>query len=101
MIEAASDGTSASVSYTDFGRHGIARKSVLFGLRLLDRLGFVRIEIGPRRANAFTLLDDRRALDADEAARRVNLAREPLPRRAANVVPPKPVKGEPRSHRSA
>ena len=43
------DGTSASVSYIDFRLdHGIARKSVSPSLKLLDHLGLIEIEPGPR-----------------------------------------------------
>jgi hypothetical protein len=44
------DGSSASVSYVAFSLdHHIARKAVSPSLKLLDHLGLIDIEPGPRR----------------------------------------------------
>jgi hypothetical protein len=71
-------------------------------LKQLALCGFIRIDIGPRCINAFSLADGWRALDAVEAKRRVELARLPKPQRQAAPKPPTPaptpksVKVEPR-----
>ena len=50
------DGSCASVSYVDFRLdHGIGRKSVSPSLKLLDHLGLIEIEPGPRLVNIFKL----------------------------------------------
>ena len=47
-------GSSASVSYVDLGLdHHIARRSVSPSLKLLDHLGLIEIEQGPRCGNCF------------------------------------------------
>ena len=53
-IEQAIGDGSASVSYVDFRLdHGIGRKSVSPSLKLLDHLGLIDIEPGPRLVNVF------------------------------------------------
>ena len=48
------DGSSVSVSCTDFRLdHHIARKAVSPSLKLLDHLGRIEIEPGPRLINVF------------------------------------------------
>ena len=48
------DRSSASVSYVDFRLdHHIARKAVSPSLKLLDHLGLIDIEPGPRLVNIF------------------------------------------------
>ena len=48
------DSSSASASYTDFRLdHHIARKAVSPSLKLLDHLGLIEIEPGPRLINVF------------------------------------------------
>ena len=48
------DGSSVSVNYTDFRLdHHIARKAVSPSLKLLDHLGLIEIEPGPRLINVF------------------------------------------------
>ena len=43
------DGSSASVSYTDFRLdHHIGRQSISVSLKLLDHLGLIEVEPGPR-----------------------------------------------------
>ncbi|UFX47068.1 hypothetical protein HAP47_0010525 [Bradyrhizobium sp. 41S5] len=48
------NGSSASVSYTDFrADHHIGRQSISPSLKLLDHLGLIDIEPGPRLVNVF------------------------------------------------
>ena len=56
-----SDVSAVTLSRSSFGGH---RGSISFGIKQCERLGFVSIGIGLRRANAFSLLDDWRAVDA-------------------------------------
>ena len=84
-----SGGSAVTLTRSSFGGH---RGSISFGIKQCERLGFVSIGIGLRRANAFSLLDDWRAVDADEAARRVQLAKLPQPPRPSRAVSPKPPK---------
>ena len=76
------DGSSASVSYVDFRLdHHIARKAVSPSLKLLDHLGLIDIEPGPRLVNVFRFSNRWRTIDAVEAARLAALAREVRTRR--------------------
>jgi hypothetical protein len=59
----------------------MTRASSCKGVKQLVELGFVKVEIGKRRTNTFTLIDDWQAIDADEAARRKVLAKVPKPQR--------------------
>jgi hypothetical protein len=71
------DGTSASVSYADFRLdHHISRKAVSPSLKLLDHLGLIEIEPGPRLVNVFKLSNRWRTIDEVEAARLAALARD-------------------------
>jgi hypothetical protein len=47
---------------------------------LLDGLGLIEIEVGPRLINVYRLSNRRRCIGADEAAQLVKLARESSPR---------------------
>jgi hypothetical protein len=48
------DGSSASVSYVDFRLdHHIGRRAISISLKLLDNLGLIEIEPGPRLVNVF------------------------------------------------
>ena len=48
------NGSSASVSYNDFRfDHHIGRRSISVSLKLLDHLGLIDIEPGPRLVNVF------------------------------------------------
>jgi hypothetical protein len=70
------------VSYTDFKLdHHIARKSVSPSLKLLDHLGLIEIEPGPRLVNIFRFSNRWRTIDEVEAVRLAALAREPKPHR--------------------
>lgn len=64
------DGASASVSYNDFRYdHHIGRKSISAFLKLLDHLGLIEIEPGPRLISTFRLSNRWRSVDAVEAKR--------------------------------
>ena len=94
------DGSSASVSYTDFGLdHHIGRQSISLSLKLLDHLGLIEIEPGPRLVNVFRFSNRWRTIDEVEAVRLAALAREVKPHRTFEkrrepkpVKPPKPPK---------
>ena len=76
------DGCSASVSYADFQfDHGIGRQSISPALKLLDHLGLIEIEPGVRLENVFRLSDRWRTIDAVEAGRLAEVAREVQPHR--------------------
>jgi len=91
------DGTSARVSYVDFRLdHHISRKAVSPSLKLLDHLGLIEIEPGPRLVNVFRLSNRRRCIDEVEAVRLAALAREVKPHRIFGKPPePKPVMASP------
>ena len=76
------DGSSASVSYVDFRLdHHIARRAVSPSLKLLDHLGLIDIEPGPRLVNVFRFSNRWRTVDEVEAERLAALAREVKPHR--------------------
>jgi hypothetical protein len=100
-IEAAiGDGNSASVSYVDFRLdHHIGRKAVSPSLKLLDHLGLIEIEPGPRLVNVFRFSNRWRTIDEVEAKRLAAVAREVRahcrfgkPPEPKPVKPPKPVR---------
>jgi len=72
-------------------RCDLCRSSVRCGIRQIEELNFVTIEVGHRRASLFKLSDSWKSVDANEAARRVGRARLPTPPRASSA-PPKPVR---------
>ena len=88
------DGSSASVSYVDFRLdHHIGRRSVSPALKLLDHLGLIEIEPGPRLVNVFKLSNRWWTIDEIEAARLAALAREVQQHRRFGKPPgPKPLK---------
>ena len=94
------DGSSASVSYNDFRfDHHIGRRSISVSLKLLDHLGLIEIEPGPRLVNVFRFSNRWRRIDEVEAARLAALAREVKAcrtfekrREPKPVKPPKPPK---------
>ena len=87
------DGSSASVSYVDFRLdHHIARRAVSPSLKLLDHLGLIDIEPGPRLVNVFRFSNRWRTVDEVEAERLAALAREVKPHRTFERREPKPVK---------
>ena len=88
------DGSSASVSYTDFRLdHHIGRQNISVSLKLLDHLGLIEIEPGPRLVNVFRFSNRWRTIDEVEAVRLAALARELRPHRNfERRREPKPVK---------
>ena len=85
-------GDTAALSHGQFKAWGVARCSSCYAVKALVALGFVTVASGKRRANVFRLCEDWRALDASEAARLEQSAREAKPQpRAARWC---------RSHRS-
>jgi hypothetical protein len=88
------DGSSASVSYVDFRLdHHIGRRSISVSLKLLDHLGLIDIELGPRLVNVFKFSNRCRTVDEVEAVRLAALAREVKPHRTFEKRrEPKPVK---------
>ena len=71
------DGSSASVSYEDFRLdHHIGRRYISVSLKLLDHLGLIEIEPGPRLVNVFKFSNRWRTVDEVEAVRLAALARE-------------------------
>ena len=91
------DGSCASVSFTDFRLdHHIGRRSISVSLKLLDHLGLIEIEPGPRLVNVFRLSNRWRCIDEVEAVRLAALAREVKPHRTFGKPPePKPVMASP------
>ena len=91
------DGSSASVSYVSFRLdHHIEGKAVSLSLKLLDHLGLIEIEPGPRSGNVYRLSRRWCTIDAVEAERLAALAREVQPqRRFAKPQEQKPVKPPP------
>ena len=86
------DGSSASVSYTDFRLdHHIGLQNISVSLKLLDHLGLIEIEPGPRLVNVFRFSNRWRTIDAVEAVRLAELARELKPHRRFERREPKPV----------
>jgi hypothetical protein len=88
------DGSSASVSYTSFRLdHHVGRRAMSISLKLLDHLGLIEIEPGPRLVNVFRFSNRWRTIDEVEAVRLAALAREVQPHRRFGKLPePKPVK---------
>jgi hypothetical protein len=87
------DSSSASVSYADFRvDHHIGRQSISPSLKLLDHLGLIEIEPGPRLVNVFRFSNRWRTIDEVEAVRLAALAREVKTHRRFERLEPKPVK---------
>ena len=91
------NGSSASVSYSDFRfDHHIGRQNISVSLKLLDHLGLIEIEPGPRLVNVFRFSNRWRTVDEVEAVRLAALAREVQPRRRFEKRrEPQPVKPAP------
>ena len=80
--QAIGDGSSVSVSYTDFKLdHHIARTSISSSLKLLDHLGLIEIEPGTRLVNIFRFSNRWRTVDEVEAVMLAARAREVKPHR--------------------
>ncbi|WP_130224897.1 hypothetical protein [Bradyrhizobium sp. Leo121] len=97
-IEQAIGGSdSASVSYLSFILdHRITHTVVSPSLKLLDRLGLIEMEPGPRGSNVFRLSNRWRGIDEVEAKRLLELAAEVKPHRTFKKTPEsKPVKPPP------
>ena len=75
-----------------------------FGIKQCERLGFITVGTGVRRANTFRLVDGWRTVDAVEAKRQVQLAKLPKPPKPPQVAAPQPLKRRsrrsPHRHRS-
>lgn len=79
------------MSYVAFSLdHHIARKAVSPSLKLLDHLGLIDIEPGPRLVNVFRFSNRARTIDEVEAVRLAALAREVKPHRTFERREPKP-----------
>ena len=90
-IEHSGDGV--AISLEQFMAHGMCRAAARYGIKQCECVGFITVAAAARRVNTFAFCDGWRALDADEAARRVKQAKLPKPQRAdSEPVPPKPVK---------
>jgi hypothetical protein len=91
------NGSSASVSYTEFQLdHHIGRQNISVSLKLLHGVGLIEVEPGPRLTNIFRLSNRWRTIDEVEVARLSELAREPQPgRRFEKRREPKPVTAAP------
>jgi len=96
VIESEVERGMASISLNDFTqRFGCSRAGARYGLKQCALLGFVSIDMGPRRVNVFALADGWKSIDRVEASRLVQLAKLPKPPRASTPEPaptPKPVK---------
>jgi hypothetical protein len=76
------DGSSASVSYTDFALvHHIGRRAISPALKALSHLGLIEVEPGKRLVNHFRLSNRWRTIDEVEAKRLSELARAVMPHR--------------------
>ena len=78
-------------SLADFTSRAMSRSAARFGVKQVALLGFVQLTAGARRVNTFSRSAGWCVLDADEAARRMQFARQPMPQRASSE-PVKPVK---------
>jgi hypothetical protein len=80
----------AAISLAQFMERGMCcRSTARIGIKQCELVDFVTVSMGHRRVNVFRRSDGWRGLDADEAKRRVRLARLPMPPRASSV-PSKP-----------
>jgi len=76
------NGSSARVSFTEFSfDHHIGRQSISPSVKLLDHLGLIDIEPGPRCSNIFRFSNRWHTIDAVEAVRLAAEAREVMPQR--------------------
>jgi hypothetical protein len=89
------DGVAISLSEM-VARTGLCRTSARYGIRQVERLGFVVILVAERRTHWFAMSDGWKSLDADEAGRLMALADQRPVRRVRigtkPVEPPKPVR---------
>lgn len=83
-------GGPVGLSYDDFtGTHGVDRKSLPPSLRMLRSVGLVEVEIGARGIGVYSISDCWRSIDAEQAARLIEVARQPQPQGARSSRPPK------------
>jgi hypothetical protein len=87
-------GEPVSLSH-DWFEAKMARGSSIKAVKQLRALGFVTVETGKRGTNTFAFCDGWREVNAEEAQRRVALARLPTPQRPAAPKPVKAPKPEP------
>ena len=89
-------GEPVALSHSYFMASKMTQASPCKAVKQLVALGFVTVE-ADKRPNTFTLCDNWQSIDADEAKRRMALARQPKPQRPSSKPPkPKPVKPEPK-----
>jgi len=89
-------GEPVALSHSYFVARKMTQASSCKAVKQLVALGFVTVE-ADKRPNTFTLCDNWQSIDADEAKRRMALARQPKPQRPSSKPPkPKPVKPEPK-----
>ena len=89
-------GEPVALSHSYFVARKMTQASSCKAVKQLVALGFVTVE-ADKRPNTFTLCDNWQSIDADEAKRRMALARQPKPQRPSSTPPkPKPVKPEPK-----
>ena len=69
---------------------GLSKASTSFGTKQCERLGFISVGTGVRGTNLLWLSDSWRTIDAVEAQRLSELAREPQPHRTFERREPKP-----------
>ena len=87
-------GEPVALSHSYFVARKMTQASSCKAVKQLVALGFVTVE-ADKRPNTFTLCDNWQSIDADEAKRRMALARQPKPQRPSSKPPkPKPVKPE-------
>jgi len=88
-------GEPVALSHSYFMARKMTQASSCKAVKQLVALRFVKVDTGKRRTNTFTLIDGWQSIDADEAKRRMALARQPKPQRPSSKPPkPKPVKPE-------
>ena len=94
ISRAIGDSSSASVSFTSFRLdYHIGGRAISASLKLLDHLGLIEIEPGPRLVNVFRFSNRWRTVEEVEAKLLAELAREVKPHRTFGKPPePKPVK---------
>jgi len=84
-------GDGVAISLNQFLALGLCPTAARYGVKQCERVGLVTVNTGPRRVHVFMMADGWKSISADEAARRMALARQPM-QRAKPVKPPKLVK---------
>jgi hypothetical protein len=94
-------GNGTAISLGQFTALGLCRTAARYGIRQCERVGLIKVEVGPRQVHVFSFRDGWKTVDADEAARRMALAHQRPSRRARintvrePVEPPQPVEVKP------